>query len=147
MKKAKNASRKRRIRGEVEFVLGKNETLGVSFSILGPGIDRVFVTNEGGKVKVHANAASGSHFLFHKGKTGSYHCDYWIENPSPAGAIEDILHGKFWGQFNWGQLAVYVKDRKFNRTINRRIKQLVEKFMSQAAKELNGIKRPPRRGK
>lgn len=141
MKKAKKAPVERDVK-EIEFILGENQSLVVSCSLLGPGLDRVIVKNEDGQTKALAVATSGSHFHFKEGKESAHRCDFWIANLDSGEAIADILQSKFWGQFNWGELIAYQEGKRFSRKIKRRIKQLVEEFESHAAKELNQIPKP-----
>ena len=142
MKKKGKVPRERLVQ-EIQFFLEDDQTLFVSAgSFFGPGLNRVLVTNEGGRVKVWADASSGSHFRFSKGGEQS-HPDFVIDNLKPAESLADILDHKFWNQFNWGEIIAYQEDRNFRRRVSRRIKQLVAEFEEHAAKELNEIKRPP----
>jgi hypothetical protein len=143
--KKRRETKRGRLTKEIKFFLGKNQTLYVDPNpLFGPGLDRIFVRRKNGKVEVRAQATSGSHFRFRRGSGKQFDPDFQIRNLDFEGTIADILDRKFWGQFHWGQLAVYVDDNKFTRTVKRLIKQLAVEFESHAAKELNAIPRPKR---
>lgn len=135
--------------GRIEFVLGRNESLVASLAYaLEPGIERVIVENKKGRTKITIAATSGSRFEFldqrrTKGNEGQ--CDFWVANLKARDFLTDVLRGKFWSQFNWGELFGYRKNKKFSRLVDRKIRELVDKFLDQAAGELNEIKRPSRK--
>jgi len=144
MKKRGKAKRKHLVQ-KVKFFLGENQTLYVSPGVgTGPGLCRIFVTRKNGRVSVWADATSGSHFRFRRGRGNRSDPDFQIVNLDSGEAIEDILDRKFWGQFTWGQIFAYGEDKSFGKKVKQRIKQLVEEFEEHAAKELNAIPRPKR---
>ena len=138
------SKKKGRLVREAKFLLEKGQTLYVEAQSLGlaPGLHRVFVENKGKKVEVFAYAAHGpSKFRFVTGGSGKPgKPTFEIINLSSAETFEEILQQKFWGQFTFGKLVKLLKDKKFERVVNRRIKKLVRNFESQSAQELNSIK-------
>jgi hypothetical protein len=132
-----------RLVSRIEFILKDGQTLYVDPNgLFGPGLNRVFVTYENGKVEVFADATSGSHFRFSRGSGKAGDPDFKITNLTSAEGIEDILKHKFWSQFTWGKLIAYLKDKHFCREVQKQIKKLVGEFESHAAEELNAIPRP-----
>jgi len=137
----KKAKKGRRVK-EVEFELEEGQRVFVHTALLGPGLGRVVVSREKGKITVWADANSGSHFRFKKGGSGKPgNPNFEINNLDSGEAIEDILQQKFWGQFNWGQLFAYQKP-EFQRKIKKAIKKLVSDFEAKSAKKLNAITKP-----
>jgi len=145
MKRRRKAKRKHLVE-EVKFLLGENQILYVdpSGSSINPGLNRVFVTRKDGKVKVWAQATSGSHFRFQRGNGRRGNPDFQIINLDSGGKLEDILDSEFWGQFTWGQIFAYGDDKNFRQRVRRRIRQLVSEFEEHASTELNAIPRPKR---
>jgi len=130
----------------VKFLLEEGQTLFVGVgSFLFPGLNRVFVKNEGGKVEIQADSSSDSHFRFSKGNRGPFSADYVIENIGSAEALADILENRFWRQFGWGDLIAFHEDRKFRRKVRRRVLKLSREFETRAAEELNAIPQPSRK--
>lgn len=142
MKKRKYQKTRKLLVEEIEFTLGKNQYLVVNESLFPrPGLDRVIVQNENGRTRVSAMAVSGSRIEFQKGKIDPYAYDFWIGNTNINDYLYDTLKGKFWSQFNWGELAKYQKP-KFEKQIDEKIEELVTEFMAHAATALNKIKKP-----
>jgi len=140
----KREKTKKRLVDWIEFFLGENQTLCVDVgSFFGPGLNRVFVINKDEKVKIKADASSGSHFRFSKGRERPKSADFVITNISSAESMADILEGKFWNQFNW--LDKITQNKNFRRKVRRRILKLVAEFEARAAQELNAIPRPSRK--
>lgn len=129
--------RKKRLVKEVEFKLGKGKTLVISYTLCGPGLDRVIVENKEGIVAVRAEGRS--RFEFSDDKISPYACDFWLANPKSDLLIADILLAKFWGQFNFGQLRVLVRNKKLNGALNREAKKLVQEFEERASARLNRL--------
>jgi len=130
----------------VKFILKDGQTLYVNPGGPGiaPGLNRVFVTNEDGKVEVFADATSGSHFRLSEGSGEPGDPDFKIANLTSAETIADLLEGKFWSQFNWGELIAYHEDRSFRRKIRRRVLKMAREIEARAAEELNAVPKPSR---
>lgn len=111
--------------GRIEFTLRKGKSLVVSCSNFEPGLERVVVGNEKRGVKITVLATSGSRFKFESGKTGKGTCDFFITNNDPVNFLRDLIKGKFWSQFNWGDLIKYQKNKKFSRKVNKTIDEVV----------------------
>lgn len=144
-KKETHPTRERKIRKELGFPLEKGKVLSVTYSLFGPGITAISVSHEkNGKVNVFVSPSNGSYFRFKKsaGDNGNF---IMVRNPNDEVLIEDIINGRFWGQFTWGQLFDYQKP-KFQRKIRNAIKKLVADFEAKAAKELNAIPKPSPKG-
>ena len=127
--------RKRLVRS-VKFSIGKGKSLVISLSSE-IGLDRVIVENEGGVTRVTADGHSGFEFSDKKQEPGM--CDFWLGNPSITATFKDYLEGRFWGQFNWGELFRYQKNAKLRRELRSEIQKLADEFESNAERRLNGI--------
>ena len=119
-----------------EFSFGKGKSLVVSL-FSNCGLDRIIIENEHGIV--HVKATGHSRFEFEDKKQEPNMCDFWLGNPSMTIALFDYLEGRFWGQFNWGELFRYQKNPKLKRVLTTEIKKLVDEFENNAARRLNVI--------
>lgn len=137
-KMKQKTKRRKRLVEEIEFKLKNNQSLIIKYCFLpDAGLERVVIKNNDGIV--HVRAHGRSRFEFHKGKDYPTECDFLLVNPREELLIEDIICSKFWSQFTWGELLKYVKNRKFNKILNRKIKELVQEFETKAATQLNEL--------
>lgn len=120
-----------------EFSLKNQQCLIVSYNFLEKGLNRLVVQNLGKEVKVEASGRS--RFLLEKGKKGPHTCDFFISNPDTKTFLEDIIDGRFWGQFTFRELCEYQKNPALNKELGKLIKKLVDEFESRAAKECNAL--------
>lgn len=134
---------RRKLTKEIEFSLKSGQSLVVSLSMLGNGLDRIIVENEDGVVKVTARSGpAGGNFEFceyEKEPEGSSHCTFWLGNQKAKFMIVDYLLSHFWGQFTWGKLIELHNNKRFVAAITRAAKKLAEEFESRAAEELNRL--------
>ena len=128
--------KKKRLVKSVEFSFGKGKSLVVSL-LSNSGLDRIIIENEHGIVRV--KATGHSRFQFEDKKQGPNMCDFWLGNPPVTVTLSDYLEGRFWGQFNWGELFRYQKNTKLKKALTAEIKKLVDEFEANAARRLNGI--------
>jgi hypothetical protein len=113
------------------------------------GLDRIVAefNKDGKSVKVAANGYGSFEFSKRRKDANSALADFILQNPSLKTALIDYIGGKFWGQFNWGELAKLNENKKFVRRINRKLRKLVSEFEEKASKELNNLPGTPRKVK
>jgi hypothetical protein len=129
---------RKRFLKEVEFKIGRGKSLVVLLGLPAAiGLDRVVIENIKGVVWVRATGHE--RFKFQDGAEGPGMCEYLLANPDTKMLLEDYLLSRFWGQFNWGELFAYLKNRKLNKKIKEKIRKLVNEWEKKAARELNNI--------
>lgn len=134
-------TRQKRLVKEIEFKMQDNQSLIINYCLLpSAGLDRVIVQNKNGVVHVCAQGRSRFEFSdISKTKDNPNQTDFILSNAREQFMIEDIIRSKFWRQFTWGELLKYDEDRKFNKILNQKIKELVKEFEAKAAEQLNQL--------
>lgn len=135
----KQRKRRSRLVKEINFKMKKGQSLVVS---LWPhlGIERIIIENRKRAVEVRAEGRSRFEFSDKKDKKASPGtCDFFLSNPSSNVLLKDYLASRFWGQFTWGALDAYQKNKRLKKAVNEEIRKLVEQFEERASKRLKGI--------
>ncbi len=122
---------------EFELPTGKSLVVNLNSPL---GIDRLVVkTNEDGTVKVRVTGHSKFSFEQKGPKADENRADFLLTNPSVEIRLEDLLLGKFWGQFAFGQLSILRRDKKLAKLLDKLTKKLVKEFESKAAEQMNNL--------
>ena len=122
---------------EIEFKIKRSESLVISLGMPLIGLDRIIVENNKGITEVKAEGRS--RFEFSDSKIHPEACDFWLANPPNCILLSDYLYSSFWGQFNWGELFRYGKNKVLKKRLKKEIERLVREFESMAAKQLNEV--------
>ncbi|MDD5289929.1 MAG: hypothetical protein PHT40_01850 [Patescibacteria group bacterium] len=132
-------AKKNRLTQHTDFSVGPGKSLIISLSSI-IGLNRIVIQNKKGVIFVRAYGHSRFEFRNKKDKKlGPGACDFWLANPSTSVALQDYLEGRFWRQFNLGELFRYQKNAKLIKKLKKEIQKLVDEFENQAAEKLNGI--------
>lgn len=134
---------KKRLVRDVDFTVEDGQCLIISHTLLGDGLSRVVINVKDGKAKVRANGRTRFEFEDRRqgqdGKRKDHSCEFWLGNTKADVLLEDVLRGKFWGQFTFGKLVDLKENKRFVRALNRAIKKLVAEFEEKAATHLNSL--------